>query len=106
MTEERLKTEVSIQSEANLFDDKENLIVDKILDKRQNGSETEYLVKFLGYEDAADHKWISHSMLVGVVLVKRRSLFYAPFSNSMFHIKCYMIMESTTRRLLFILNIT
>ncbi|KAI1717950.1 hypothetical protein DdX_06359 [Ditylenchus destructor] len=63
MTEERLKTEVSTQSEANLFDDKENLIVDKILDKRQNGSETEYLVKFLGYEDAADHKWISHSML-------------------------------------------
>ncbi|KAI1731587.1 chromo (CHRromatin organization MOdifier) domain-containing protein [Ditylenchus destructor] len=63
MTEERLKTEVSTQSDANLFDDKENLIVEKILDKRQNGDQTQYLVKFLGYEDDADHKWISHDML-------------------------------------------
>ncbi|KAI1718062.1 zinc-finger double domain-containing protein [Ditylenchus destructor] len=49
--------------EEEIKSDEDILIAEKILDKRRNGHRTEYLIKFLGYEDIDDQKWVPVGML-------------------------------------------
>ncbi|KAI1731589.1 rhodanese-like domain-containing protein [Ditylenchus destructor] len=58
MSDNVTNAKISAQSTASLFE--KNLVVDKILDKRQNGDKIEYLVKC---KNVVDPKWISDTVL-------------------------------------------
>ncbi|KAI1717948.1 rhodanese-like domain-containing protein [Ditylenchus destructor] len=60
MSDDVTNAKISTQSTASLCEKNDKLVVEKILDKRQNGDKIEYLVKC---ENLVDQKWISDTEL-------------------------------------------